>query len=68
MSNFQNFAPTRRLSKTRSKPAKAIGEHDVLAEVLDEARRDIKDQKLPPKPEPGTLDIKQVLDAEFAFA
>ena len=45
-------------------------EHDVLQEVLDWARRDLKDPKgLPDKrPERGLLDIEQVLDAEYAFA
>jgi DNA-directed RNA polymerase len=45
-------------------------EHDVMQEVLDEARRDLKDPKgLPAEPpEQGSLDIEQVLGAEFAFA
>ena len=45
-------------------------EHDVLQEVLDWARRDLKEPKdLPDKrPERGALDIEQVLDAEYAFA
>jgi DNA-directed RNA polymerase len=44
-------------------------EHDVLQEVLYEARRDLKDPKdLPDKPKPGSLDIEQVRDAEYAFA
>ena len=42
--------------------------HDVLDEVLKEAGRDIKQQTLPAKPERGTLDIRQVQAAEFAFA
>jgi DNA-directed RNA polymerase len=44
-------------------------EHDVLQEVLGEARRDLKDPKdLPEKPKPGSLDIQQVRDAGYAFA
>jgi DNA-directed RNA polymerase len=44
-------------------------EHDVLQEVLDEARRDLKDPRdLPDKPKLGDLDIQQVIDAEYAFA
>ena len=44
-------------------------EHDVLAKVLQEARRDIGGEQLPDEPpERGSLDIEQVLDAEFAFA
>jgi hypothetical protein len=50
-------------------------EHDVLQEVLDQGRRDLKDPKDPkdpddPKdlpaapPKQGSLDIEQVLDAE----
>ena len=43
---------------------------DMLQEVLDWARRDLKEPKdLPDKrPERGALDIEQVLDAEYAFA
>jgi hypothetical protein len=45
-------------------------EHDVLSEVLECARRDLKDPKgLPDKPpQQGSLDINQVLDAQYAFA
>jgi DNA-directed RNA polymerase, mitochondrial len=45
-------------------------EHDVLSEVLECARRDPKEPKgLADKPPPrGSLDIKQVLDAQYAFA
>jgi hypothetical protein len=45
-------------------------EHDVLQEVLDWARKDLKEPKgLPDKrPERGALDIEQVLDGEYAFA
>jgi DNA-directed RNA polymerase, mitochondrial len=44
-------------------------EHDVLHEVLEGARRDLKDPRgLPDKPKPGSLDIQQVMDAEYAFA
>jgi DNA-directed RNA polymerase, mitochondrial len=47
---------------------KMYQEHDVLAEVLAEAQRDIGGQKLPPKPDPGELEIEEVLKAQFAFA
>jgi DNA-directed RNA polymerase, mitochondrial len=47
---------------------KMYQEHDVLAEVLAEAQRDVCGQKLPPKPEPGDLEIEEVLKAQFAFA
>jgi DNA-directed RNA polymerase len=46
-------------------------EHDVLQEVLERARADLTapDTKLMPvAPQKGTLDIKEVLDADFAFA
>ena len=44
-------------------------EHDVLQEVLDEARRDLKDPTdLPDKPPEGVLNIEQVLEAEYTFA
>jgi DNA-directed RNA polymerase, mitochondrial len=46
-------------------------QHDVLAEVLEEATRATRDfgaQGLPRAPDQGSLDIKQVLKAEFAFA
>jgi DNA-directed RNA polymerase, mitochondrial len=45
-------------------------EHDVLSEVLEGARRDLKDPKgLPDEPpQQGSLGIEQVLYAEYAFA
>jgi DNA-directed RNA polymerase, mitochondrial len=45
-------------------------DHDVLREVLDWARKDLKDPKgLPNKPpERGLLDIEELLGAEYAFA
>jgi DNA-directed RNA polymerase, mitochondrial len=45
-------------------------DHDVLQEILDCAREDLKDPKgLPHEPPKlGALNIKQVLDAEYAFA
>jgi DNA-directed RNA polymerase len=47
-------------------------EHDVLLEVLEWARRDLGEpntKRLPPAPpQKGSLDIKAVLKAEFAFA
>jgi DNA-directed RNA polymerase, mitochondrial len=44
-------------------------DHDVLQEVLDWARKDLKDPKgLPNKPPEGSLDVERVLGAEYAFA
>jgi len=46
-------------------------DNDVLAQVLEEARKDLGEngKGLPDAPpERGSLDIKKVLDAEFAFA
>lgn len=46
-------------------------EHDVLAEVLEAAKCDLtlhNHHRLPDVPEYGTLDIKGVLNAEYAFA
>jgi DNA-directed RNA polymerase len=46
------------------------GKNDVLAQALEETRKDLNDPKgLPEKPpERGLLDIEEVLDAEYAFA
>ncbi len=44
-------------------------ENDVLAQVLEEARKDLKDPKGPPAlPKQGSLKIEKVMDAEYAFA
>jgi hypothetical protein len=47
-------------------------EHDVLAEVYEQARADLSapDTKRMPTapPQKGSLEIEQLLDAEFAFA
>jgi DNA-directed RNA polymerase len=46
-------------------------ENDVLAQVLEQARKDLGEntKSLPDKPpERGALDIRKVMDAEFAFA
>jgi DNA-directed RNA polymerase len=47
-------------------------EHDVLAEVLEQARKDLSEpntKRMPSSPPSrGSLDIRNVLDAEFAFA
>jgi len=46
-------------------------EHDVLAQVLNQARADLSGntKRMPSAPpEYGSLDLKKVLDAEFAFA
>ena len=47
---------------------KMYKEHDVLREVLDCAREDVTDQKLPDELAKGDLKIEEVLKAEFAFA
>ena len=53
----------------REQFVKLYEDHDVLQEILDRARADLKDPKgLPAKPpDRGLLDIKQVWDAEYAF-
>jgi DNA-directed RNA polymerase, mitochondrial len=47
-------------------------EHDVLAEVYEQARADLSDpdaKRMPSgPPKKGSLEIEQLLDAEFAFA
>ncbi len=43
-------------------------DHDVLAKVREEAARDFGAQGLPSVPKRGSLDIKGVLGAKFAFA
>jgi DNA-directed RNA polymerase len=48
-------------------------EHDVLAEILDRAKQDLGEKltagkKWPELPKRGTLDLKGVLDSEYAFA
>src|SRR5262249_27064872 len=46
-------------------------EHDILAQILDQAKRVLprdKWAKLPRLPKYGTLDIDGVLDSEYAFA
>ncbi len=44
--------------------------NDVLAQVLECGRRDLKDPKGLPAapPKQGSLDIEQVMGAEYAFA
>jgi hypothetical protein len=46
--------------------------HDVLAEVLEQVRRDLNEPDKKPMPSAppsrGSLGIKHVLDAEFALA
>jgi hypothetical protein len=49
---------------------KMYEENDVLAQVLEQAREDLGEntKSLPNEPPArGSLDIRQVLDAEFAF-
>ena len=47
-------------------------EHDVLAEVFQQAHRDLGEtgaaRGLPELPKKGTLNVKDVLKAEYAFA
>jgi DNA-directed RNA polymerase, mitochondrial len=46
-------------------------EHDVLHEVFEQARADLNalnTKRMPVTPPKGTLDIKEVLHADFAFA
>jgi DNA-directed RNA polymerase, mitochondrial len=48
-------------------------EHDVLAEILARAQEALKDHpdllaELPPLPAKGSLNLKEVLNAEYAFA
>jgi DNA-directed RNA polymerase len=55
----------------REQFAKLYTEHDVLNEVLAQARHDLtvhNQQRLPIVPEYGTLNLREVLDASFAFA
>lgn len=45
--------------------------HDVLAEILESAKADLTPEHhhmLPELPEKGTLDLKEVLNAQYAFA
>jgi DNA-directed RNA polymerase, mitochondrial len=45
-------------------------EHDVLAEIREQACKDLEGQarKLPPLPARGSFDLNEVLNADFAFA
>lgn len=46
-------------------------DHDVLAELLESARADLtpaNHSKLPELPEKGALDLKEILNARYAFA
>lgn len=46
-------------------------DHDVLAELLESARADLtpaNHDKLPELPEKGALDLKEILQARYAFA
>jgi hypothetical protein len=56
----------------RWRPAGMYQEHDVLAEVFPQARVDLGNKKnkrmLDVPPQQGTLDINQVLYADYAFA
>jgi DNA-directed RNA polymerase, mitochondrial len=57
----------------REQFVKMYEEHDVLEEILKQAKQDLGDKlragkKWPQLPKRGTLDLKGVLDAEYAFA
>jgi DNA-directed RNA polymerase len=55
----------------REQFVKLYEEHDVLARVLEQARKDLGENAkgLPDEPPKyGDLDIEQVRDAEYAFA
>lgn len=55
----------------REQFVKMYTDNDVLAQVLEGAKRDLtlhNHHRLPDVPEYGTLDIKGVLNAEFAFS
>jgi DNA-directed RNA polymerase len=50
---------------------KMYEDHDVLAELLESARADLtpaNHDKLPALPEKGALDLKEILNARYAFA
>lgn len=45
--------------------------HDVLSEILERATTDLSEanrDRLPPQPAQGPLDLKDILNADFAFA
>ena len=53
----------------REQFVKMYEDNDVLAQVLDQARKDLgENAKVPPESTKGSLDIKGVLKAEYAFA
>jgi DNA-directed RNA polymerase, mitochondrial len=56
----------------REEFVRMYNEHDVLAEVYEQARADLSDvdaKRMPSgPPQKGSLQIEQLLDAEFAFA
>ncbi len=55
----------------REQFALMYSEHDVLAEILEQASADITPanaHRLPPLLEHGTLNLKDILNADFAFA
>jgi DNA-directed RNA polymerase len=50
---------------------KMYTDHDVLAELLESARADLtpaSQDKLPELPLKGALDLKEILNARYAFA
>ena len=47
---------------------KLYEEHDVLREVLEQARDDLRGQVLSAAPSKGDLKIEEALKAQFAFA
>ncbi|MFI4971111.1 MAG: DNA-directed RNA polymerase [Hyphomicrobiales bacterium] len=55
----------------REQLLKIYTDHDVLAELLESARADLtpdNHDKLPALPEKGALDLKEILNARYAFA
>jgi DNA-directed RNA polymerase len=65
-------ADTAQLAYTlREQFVKMYSKHDVLKNFLDEVKSYLPEdqwEEIPPLPERGTLDIRQVLDSEFFFA
>jgi DNA-directed RNA polymerase len=55
----------------REQFVKLYEEHDVLKEVLDQAKHDLtvhNQQRLPTVPDYGSLNLREVINAEYAFA
>jgi DNA-directed RNA polymerase len=55
----------------REQLKRMYSEHDILAELLESARADLtpaNHDKLPELPKKGALDLKEILNARYAFA